>query len=250
MISVLASTFKKVPFLYRLAYVPYMKVRMSLGFYAEWTERIARTVACPDNARLPRVSDAGVIKNGTQVMHNGLRIYVGSYYGYVMSRLLLENKGVHEPQEELVFSKILPVVKKGGTMLELGSYWAFYSIWFGREVSGGRCICVEPVKQNLEMGEKNFLLNGLKGDFLQGYVGSSESTAPDGVPVLTVDATCSRLGIETLAILHMDIQGAELDALKGATNMLSDNRIDYVFVSTHSNQLGVTRTSLRRSLPI
>lgn len=242
--SVLASMCKEVPILYRLVCVPCMKIWMALGFNNEWKERIARTIACPDNARLRRVADAGFSKDGTQVMHNGLRIYAGSYYGYVMARLLEENSGVHEPQEELVFSTILPAVENGSTMMELGSYWAFYSMWFAQEVQDSRCICVEPAQQNLRMGERNFLLNGLKAVFLRGYVGAHEATAPDGVPVVTVDATCRRQGVEKLAILHMDVQGAELDGLRGATEMLSDDRIDYVFVSTHSNELHVESRDL------
>ncbi len=221
---------------------------MALGLDGEWTARIAVTVSCPDNTRLHRIADAGLIRNGTLMMHNGLQVLAESYYGYRMCKLLVENRGVHEPQEELVFSRILPAIDSGATMLELGSYWAFYSMWFRRDVKDSRCICVEPVEQNRRMGERNFRLNGLDGVFLPGYVGSLETVAPDGVPVVTVDATCRRQGVERLAILHMDVQGAELEALRGATRMLAEERIDYVFVSTHGNELHAKARELLMSL--
>ena len=44
-------------------------------------------------------------------------------------------------------------------------------------------------------------------------------------------------GIERLAILHSDVQGAELDMLHGATGAIREGRIDYFFISTHSQQL-------------
>ena len=50
--------------------------------------------------------------------------------------MLLENKGVHEPQEEKAFLEVLNYVEKGSTMIELGSYWGFYSLWFNKKIKG------------------------------------------------------------------------------------------------------------------
>jgi FkbM family methyltransferase len=45
----------------------------------------------------------------------------------------------------------------------------------------------------------------------------------------TLDLYCSRNNIEYIDILKMDIQGGELDALKGATTLLKENRIGLIY---------------------
>ena len=43
--------------------------------------------------------------------------------------------------------------------------------------------------------------------------------------------------VQHLSIVHADIQGAELEMLHGAEEMFSQRAIDYVFISSHSNEL-------------
>jgi hypothetical protein len=52
-----------------------------------------------------------------------------------------------------------------------------------------------------------------------------------------VDGFLSKQGIGQLAMLHADTQGHELDVLCGAKLSLSSAAIDYVFISTHTNEL-------------
>ena len=66
-------------------------------FWRRWYRDV---MASPDNQHIPRVPNAGKVIDGCQVMHNGLRIVRGSYYGYPLTRMLKLNRGVHEPQEE------------------------------------------------------------------------------------------------------------------------------------------------------
>src|SRR3954464_7231994 len=68
-----------------------------------WPQRYKDVLSSADNAFIPRVPDAGKVIDGAQVMHNGLRIARGSYYGYPITRMLRLNRGVHEPQEERAF---------------------------------------------------------------------------------------------------------------------------------------------------
>jgi hypothetical protein len=70
-----------------------------------WQQRIKDVVSCPDNNDIPRCRQAGQIQNGTQYLHNGLKIYLGSYYGPEYARMLIQSRGVHEPQEEKVFAE-------------------------------------------------------------------------------------------------------------------------------------------------
>jgi hypothetical protein len=68
-------------------------------------------------------------------------------------------------------------------------------------------------------------------------LGTHESTAADGVPLVSVDSFVRRHEIAHLHILHVDTQGVELDILRGARQTISERQIDYIFISTHTNYL-------------
>jgi hypothetical protein len=214
-------------------------------FSREWaaTEdfelKIRDVCAGPDNAKIPRVPDAGKVIDGYLIMHNGIKIVPDSYTGAGMTKLLQDNGGVHEPQEEFAFGQVLNWLRERGsssyTMVELGSYWAFYSVWFQSMLSGGDCFCVEPLKENMEFGRKNFSANGRTGDFTQAYIGATPLGGEP--PTISVDSLIRDKGIEHIDILHADIQGYELEMLQGATEAFGRKMIDYVFVSTHHNFL-------------
>lgn len=207
------------------------------GSRRAWSERIALVKRCPDNAAIPRVAAAGSKRDGAIVMHNGIRILEGSYYGAPMAKLLRENRGVHEPQEERAFAAVLGALRPGAFMVELGAYWGFYSLWFAKAVPDSRCILVEPSRSNLEYGRENFRLNGCEGEFIHGFVGADASATHEGVAEVTVDDLCARRGISKLDVLHSDIQGSEDKMLTGASELLSRQGADFVFVSTHSEEL-------------
>ena len=57
--------------------------------------------------------------------------------------VLHRNRGVHEPGEERMFAEVIRRMPPGALMIELGSYWAFYSTWFGKAVPSARIFCVE-----------------------------------------------------------------------------------------------------------
>jgi hypothetical protein len=202
-----------------------------------WRYRAALICSCPDYALISPAQDAGKILDGCQIMHNGLKVLVGSYYGEEASILFSRTKGVHEPQEERVFGEILKLINPKGVILELGAYWGFYSMWFCGEVPEARAYLVEPLPANLDFGKRNFALNGFKGDFTQAYVGRKAGVSPDGTKVIGVDEFMQEKGLEKLSILHCDIQGFELEMLAGAENAIQGGKIDYYFISTHSAEL-------------
>ncbi|HJN11214.1 MAG: hypothetical protein QGG09_13435 [Pirellulaceae bacterium] len=121
--------------------------------------RIRELRADPSNERIVRVPLAGQIVDGYLITHNGLRVLPNDP-GYVS--LLQSNRGCHEPQEEFLFQEVLPHIRPGGVILELGAYWAFYSMWFAKVVPNARCYLVEPRQKNLRVGKANFATNGVK----------------------------------------------------------------------------------------
>lgn len=206
------------------------------GEKAHWSGRIKEVTRCPDNEAIDYQESAGKIIDGHIIMHNGIKLDPASYYGYGMLELLRANKGVHEPQEEKLFQEVLKILPKDGkkTMLELGAYWSFYSLWFLKMNPTSSCYMVEPERLNLYYGKQNAKINGLNGTFIHAGIGDQESPQEN---ITTVDAICKRNNIEFLDILHSDIQGFELAMLKGSDKMLSENRVGYIFISTHSNEL-------------
>jgi hypothetical protein len=170
-------------------------------------------------------------------MHNGLKIIAGSYYGTGMIELLKLNRGVHEPQEERVFSEALNCITPGSAILELGAYWGFYSMWFCSAIPASHAFLVEPLAVNLDFGRRNFSLNSLTGHFTQAYVGRTSGNGTDQTPIISVDDFINDHKIGKLAILHSDIQGFELEMLKGSRQTLAAEKIDFVFISTHTNKL-------------
>ncbi|MFZ4593888.1 MAG: hypothetical protein ACOYOF_06500 [Verrucomicrobiaceae bacterium] len=210
----------------------------------EWNARISDVLSSPDNARLPRVADAGKIKDGWQTMHNGLRVSVGGYYGNGITRMLKSNKGCHEPQEEIVFAEVLKRLPANPVMIECGAYWAFYSMWFLKSHPEGRAFMIEPDPANLAVGKKNFLHNGFSGHFEQAGLGEHAGIDEQIGRIVSVPSFMSSQALDRANILHMDIQGAEEVTLRGALPLLESQLLDYVFVSTHSEALHAGCVSL------
>jgi len=200
-----------------------------------WQERLKNTLACKDSSYISKVPNAGKIKGGKQTMHNGLLINLGSYYGPEYSVVLQESGGIHEPQEERVFNEIIKIMPTGATMLEMGAFWSFYSMWFNSKVDKPVNIMVEPDSFNLGQGKRNFKLNDMNGTFIKANIGKKSQSGRN--QTFCVDDIISQNGIKYLDLLHSDIQGFEYDMLLGAKESFMNNKIGYVFISTHSNLL-------------
>ena len=189
--------------------------------------RFREIVADPVNLLIERDPWAGFLRNGRLVLHNGNRVPIegpGSYYG-TFGHILIINRGVHEPLEEFCFQEMLRVMPEAPVMIELGAYWAHYSMWMMKARPRATTIMVEPEKENLEGGRANFAHNGYTGEFIEGFVGKDQWLPG---PFM------ANRGLAHLDVLHVDIQGYEVELLEGSADLLARRAIDYLFVSTHS----------------
>jgi hypothetical protein len=212
------------------------KVYLTNPIDENWKARINDVIKCPDNDLIKKVPNAGRVKKGKQVMHNGIVTSLSGYYGDGVTQMLFKNKGVHEPQEEYAFDVVLKGIQPGATMIELGSYWSFYSIWFNKAIKNANNFLVEPLKNNMLVGINNFRLNKVKGKFTNAFIGK-KSGVLDGIPIICIDDYVEDNKIEFIDILHADIQAFEYDMLLGATKTIQKQKIGYCFISTHNNQL-------------
>jgi hypothetical protein len=193
---------------------------------SNWEQRINTVKASPDNELIPKHELSGQIVDDYLYLHNGIKIEKASYYGYAMLKMLIDNNGVHEPEEEKAFGEVLKHIKDGSTMIELGAYWSHYSMWFNKSIKNAKNIMVEPTISNLNFGKKNFEINNMTGSFYHKTIGAGKNS-------ITVDALFELENIDRLAMCHSDIQGHEFQMLKGCKNSLS--KIDYFFISTHGD---------------
>lgn len=210
--------------------------------------RVNEAGLCRDADYIPKVPDAGRVRvdesgNRVQVMHNGLVVAADGYYGDFMTQIMEQMKGHHEPQEEKVFYEVLKAVPPESTMIELGAYWAYYSMWFQKAVKGASNFMIEPAPAALRCGIRNFQLNGFHGDFTPAYIGRTSSegwqkaglqSKPGEVGQVCMKDFVRSKGIERVALLHSDIQGFEYDMLRGCGDLLDNRKIGFLFISTHS----------------
>ena len=195
-------------------------------FLGRWREIISD----PLNLLIERHINSGLVdQDGYVYLHNGNKVALGGEYSYYLdfSKVLVFNRGVHEPLEEFCFQSMLKkITAQKPVMIELGSYWAHYSMWFKKRFPNADCFMVEESNQGLDAGRHNFLMNNISnGEFILSKVGN------DG---FKIDDFAKEQNFEEVSVLHSDIQGYELEMLDGAQEFLKKQVVNYIFLSTHS----------------
>ncbi len=151
---------------------------------------------------------------------------------------------------------------RGDVVVDGGAYHGTFTVLAARMVGPeGKVIAFEPDGRNRERLRENINLNGLdnvivvpKGlwssdrrmafceygedfsalsyDDLQCNV-NREHEANGEVDVVALDSELGRLGIDRLDFLKMDIEGSEIEAVKGARNILVNNNVKVAIASYH-----------------
>jgi FkbM family methyltransferase len=232
--------------------------------------RVTMTISCTDADHLPRVPQAGeVIDHGSgrvQVMHNGVLVEEGCYYGDLSGEIIRCLRGIHEPQEEVAFAAILERLAASlpadqqPTMIELGSFWAYYSLWFLNDFPEGRSICLEPDAHHLEVGQRNFALNGRTGTFINAAIGEGGGTVrgfvtetnptPIDLPSHDLESLLTTFEIDHVDVLLSDIQGGEVPLFLRASEKLRSGAVRFLVVSTHDLSITGSATTHQQVLDI
>jgi FkbM family methyltransferase len=213
--------------------------------------RADMTVSCRDCDPIPKVPDAGEVVSldgkAVQIMHNGVKVIAGGYYGEWMTGIIQRLQGHHEPQEEVVFHEVLKHVPPKATMIELGGFWSYYSLWFKSEHGDQRqAFVVEPDPNHIAVGRANAALNNQMVTFVQASVGAeplaattftTESSGSIQIPQISVASLLHKYGISELDILHCDTQGAETAIIRSCENLLRGKTIRFGIFSTHSHHI-------------
>lgn len=221
--------------------------------------RSIMTIQCRDCDVIPKVDDAGqFVQIGTdtvQIMHNGLRVIAGGYHGDWMAHIIRGLRGHHEPQEELVFHSLLRYARHNSLFVELGAFWAYYSLWYLKEIPGSEAICIEPDPLHIETGRTNARLNGMsdRTQFHEAWIGGQahpeiamlcETTQEmRSLPMLDMSSIVDMANDRVVEFLHIDIQGAELSFINSMEQAISEGRIRFLLVSTHHRAISGSATT-------
>jgi len=157
--------------------------------------------------------------------------------------------GTSEPLIQDVFAEHVP---KGGVVWDIGANIGFYSLIASRLVGDGEVVAFEPLPVNQEAIRRNIALNGVSNVVVSGVaLADSEGTADlqihtrqtwakldtsadtafqeelqatghIRVEVSTIDAQLRDLPVP--GFVKIDIEGAEVAALRGASRLLSEHR--------------------------
>ncbi|MDP8207388.1 MAG: FkbM family methyltransferase [Candidatus Electryonea clarkiae] len=84
-------------------------------------------------------------------------------------------------------------------------------------------------------GTARFISLGDPADWMGQSISSKEGTIE--VYTFTIDQLMDAHGFDHLHLVHMDVQGQELEALKGARKALEENTIEHFVIGTHSIEI-------------
>jgi FkbM family methyltransferase len=222
------------------------------SIHPEEAQRISMTVSCKDSESMLKVPGAGEVFHqediSYQLMHNGLKVIQGGYYGTWMCELIRQLHGHHEPQEEKVFDEISKRASDDGLMIEIGCYWAYYSLWFVKDHPSRMAIGLEPDANHLVIAKKNAQLNNLDHQFrvIHGVSSSNsnealairtESGGELMLPGYTLQDLLSIAQMPMVEIAHCDAQGAESHVVDQIIELGKNHRLRFCVISTHAYEI-------------
>src|SRR5262249_24056767 len=170
--------------------------------------------------------------------------------------------GRYEPQETRLVQAIL---KPGMSFVDVGANWGYFTLLAAQQVgTNGKVVSLEPDPRLFPVLAANIAMNGLRqasalqvaaasepgwlplagfdermGNFgLSRIVGSShENCRLFQVAARPLDAILQELGLETVDLLKMDIEGAEGLAFQGLQQSLAQRRVRRILLELHPAQL-------------
>lgn len=157
--------------------------------------------------------------------------------------------GLYERPDRAAMGRL---VRPGDICLDVGANIGIYTMQLARDCgSSGRVVAFEPVEQNRLMIRLSATINGFANVIARPEVVSSRSGsgaksvrpeggpssltyflkeeavsegAGDGFTTITLDQVIEELALPRVDVMKIDVEGAEMDVLNGATALLGSER--------------------------
>lgn len=197
----------------------------------------------------------GIKRRAFEAQHGTFHIDPVSNFGF---RLFKD--GIYEPETITILEEVL---EPGDTFVDLGANEGYFSVLASRLVGHGRVFAIEPqqrcwpvIMQNLvendcanvtlvpygvsrEAGSFEMVMAPPTNTGASSFVASKRATLwpRQTVHVLPLDEIFERFGIDEVALIKIDIEGYELEALESASEVLGSGRIAKLLVEIHPKQL-------------
>lgn len=130
------------------------------------------------------------------------------------------------------------------TMVELGCFWALWTIIFGKRFPNASLIVLEANSDKLAVGLTNLAMNGLAATAHFNAVNSETSLSRpefgDLVQNITLDDLFRLNRLRDIDLLHLDIQGSELGLHMNIFKAMQSGLIHNVIMATHSESIHET----------
>ena len=184
----------------------------------------------------------------------------------------------HEPEPGL-FEFLRSTIQPGDVVLDVGAFVGVYAVLAARwSAPGGRVVAFEPTASSAVLARKHLRFNGAtQVELIEAAVSDRTGSATlheydaSGMPfvnslatavdtdakgavrqvrVVTIDDICRDLQI-TPSVVRMDVQGAEIHALRGAREMIRSAPTLSLVVEMHPQcwpSFGVTEQDVRDTL--
>lgn len=167
-----------------------------------------------------------------------LKIHENPYSDLILLGEYLKN---YEPQ-------------KNDIVIDAGASIGIFSMFVSMKMNNtGRIIAFEPDEENFEKLVRNIKLNKIKnviplkkglwsedavlnfdkrGDGTSSFISDEKGCSPK-VPVVSLDKELGRMGLKKVNFIKMDIEGAEIEAVKGSEKTLKNNDLRLTIASYH-----------------
>ena len=214
------------------------------------------------------------MERAVHTFDNGVQVYEDQLLDEQRKRY--QKRNVHEAEEEEIFVELIQRLPPKGCYVDVGAAIGYYLI-LGRKLAPRLAIHgVEPLERHRRLLAENLALNGLtKTDFVIHPEGLSSSDgpaifddrgyssrlAPDSlsaqwkrfleklglrrrrdhlltIPTITLDALVRRIG-HRVDLVQMDVQGLEVEVLKGACESLQRGTVAAFLIGTHGRARGL-----------
>ena len=148
------------------------------------------------------------------------------------------------------FQLIEHYVEKNDVLFDIGTNMGFYTVWMSRFINqNGKIHCFEPDKLNYSRLQANISLNKIKSliktnryavsDFNgwlkftedrdgENHISNNALESTVEVQSIALDTYLEIQGIQHIAYMKIDVEGFELQVLKGAREILENKKVDII----------------------